>query len=292
MSLLTGFSISLDEVGLLGQASQAAFVGGTIPAGWKVVTPAQLGLGSQYSDRDYFTEARAQTGDQLHASIQVQNRIDGTRTIVFARRLESASGNFAGIVFAGVNAKHFEEIYGSIQSVQNRLFTLLKSDGTILVRYPQGQEFAGKKLSTEAHRLDSLARDGGGFRVLAQTDGKARFVELQLPIYRKLQELADVMLVERLLGPVEGHDDEELGGGHFNDDARSRPVRGWLDRSQPPNPLCSAGGAAEQRVGTGTATPEVSESQVTVCIECEGTMQAADGPWVPARQHHVALACV
>ena len=56
MSLLTGFNISLDKVGLLGQASQAAFVGGNIPAGWKVVTPAQLGLGSQYSDGIYFTD--------------------------------------------------------------------------------------------------------------------------------------------------------------------------------------------------------------------------------------------
>jgi Repeat of unknown function (DUF5648)/RTX calcium-binding nonapeptide repeat (4 copies) len=56
MSLLTGFKISLDEVGLLEQASQAAFVGGNIPAGWNVVTPAQLGLGSQYSDGIYFTD--------------------------------------------------------------------------------------------------------------------------------------------------------------------------------------------------------------------------------------------
>jgi hypothetical protein len=56
MSLLTGFNISLDELGLLGQASQAAFVGGNIPAGWTVVTPAQLGLGSQYSDGIYFTD--------------------------------------------------------------------------------------------------------------------------------------------------------------------------------------------------------------------------------------------
>jgi hypothetical protein len=56
MSLLTGFNISLDEVGLLGQASQAAFVGGNIPFGWTVVRPAQLGLGSQYSDGNYFTD--------------------------------------------------------------------------------------------------------------------------------------------------------------------------------------------------------------------------------------------
>src|SRR5262245_44811085 len=56
MSLLTGFNVSLNEVGLLGRASLAAFVGGTIPAGWTVVTPAQLGLGPQYSDGNYFTD--------------------------------------------------------------------------------------------------------------------------------------------------------------------------------------------------------------------------------------------
>jgi diguanylate cyclase (GGDEF)-like protein len=136
------------------------------------------------ADRDYFKDARARTDDQLTTSIQVQNRVNGMRTIVFARRLESSSGNFAGIVFASVNTRYFEEIYGSIQSVQNRLFTLLKSDGTILVRYPHGQDFAGKKLSAQANRLDSLARDGGGFRVLAQTDGKPRFVTVRaMPEY-------------------------------------------------------------------------------------------------------------
>jgi hypothetical protein len=56
MSLLTGFNASLDEVGLLGQASQAAFVGGIIPPGWTVLTPAQFGLGSQYTDGIYFTD--------------------------------------------------------------------------------------------------------------------------------------------------------------------------------------------------------------------------------------------
>jgi Ca2+-binding RTX toxin-like protein len=57
MSLLTGFNISLDEVGLLGQASQAAFVGGNLPTGWNVVPPADLlPLDPQYWDGNYFTD--------------------------------------------------------------------------------------------------------------------------------------------------------------------------------------------------------------------------------------------
>jgi diguanylate cyclase (GGDEF)-like protein len=131
------------------------------------------------ADRDYFIEARNRPGDQLITSVPIDNRINRTQTIVFARRLESPSGKFIGIIFSGVSTRHFEGIYGSVQSVQNLLFTLLKSDGTILVRYPRGQEFAGKKLSAEANRLDAWSRDGGAFRVLAQTDGNVRYVSVR-----------------------------------------------------------------------------------------------------------------
>src|SRR5262245_52038115 len=55
MSLLSGFSVTLPEVELLGEAARAAFAGGAIPAGWNVITPQQLGISSQYWDGNYFT---------------------------------------------------------------------------------------------------------------------------------------------------------------------------------------------------------------------------------------------
>ena len=55
MSLLSGFSVTLPEVELLGEAARAAFAGGAIPAGWNVITPQQLGIPSQYWDGNYFT---------------------------------------------------------------------------------------------------------------------------------------------------------------------------------------------------------------------------------------------
>ena len=136
------------------------------------------------ADRDYFKEARDRTDDQLITSVPIENRIDGNQTIVFSRRLESSNGNFIGVIFAGVSTHHFEDIYGSVQSVQNLLFTLLKSDATILVRHPQGKGFAGKKLSAEANRLDAWSKAVGGFRVLAQTDGNVRYVSVRaMPEY-------------------------------------------------------------------------------------------------------------
>jgi hypothetical protein len=136
------------------------------------------------ADRDYFQDARARTDNHLSSSIPVRNRVDGDWTIVFARRLENSSGGFAGIVFAGVNTKTFENIYESIRSVQDLLFTLLNPDGTILARYPEGQDFVGRRLSSQAHQLDVIARNSGSFRVVAQTDGKVRHVSVRaMPEY-------------------------------------------------------------------------------------------------------------
>src|SRR5262249_39766051 len=136
------------------------------------------------ADRDYFQEARDHPGDRLVTSIPIRNRIDGSQTIVFARRLENPRGDFAGVIFAGVNTRHFEDIYGSVHSVQSLIFTMLKGDGTIMLRYPQGQDFAGRRLSTEANRLKDWSRQKQGFRVRAQSDGNVRYVSVrEMPEY-------------------------------------------------------------------------------------------------------------
>jgi Ca2+-binding RTX toxin-like protein len=53
--LHASFALSLPEIKLLGEASLAAFEGKPIPAGWSVVTAAQLGLAAIYQDGNYFT---------------------------------------------------------------------------------------------------------------------------------------------------------------------------------------------------------------------------------------------
>src|SRR5580700_8578493 len=94
--------------------------------------------------RDYFWKARDRRDGQLTTSIPAKNRISGEQTIGFSRRLEDSKGNFVGIVFASVNTKYFEDIYGAIQSVHSLLFTLLDPDGIILFRHPDGADAAGK----------------------------------------------------------------------------------------------------------------------------------------------------
>jgi diguanylate cyclase (GGDEF)-like protein len=131
------------------------------------------------SDRNYFQKARDDRDGQLIASIPTNSRINGSRTIVFARDLEDANGNFAGIVFASVNTRYFQDIYGAIQSVHSLLFTLLNPDGIILFRYPDDQDSTGKVLSHKEAWREALVKGDEGFRILGQADGNIRFVSIR-----------------------------------------------------------------------------------------------------------------
>jgi diguanylate cyclase (GGDEF)-like protein/PAS domain S-box-containing protein len=128
------------------------------------------------ADRDYFQDARMRADGSLSTSVPINNRIDGTRTIVFARRLDDAHGNFLGVAFASVNSKYFEDIYASIQSINSLIFTLVRQDGIILYRLPDSGDFTGRRLSAESAWLRSLSSGADGFRIFAQADGNIRYV--------------------------------------------------------------------------------------------------------------------
>jgi diguanylate cyclase (GGDEF)-like protein len=130
-------------------------------------------------DRDYFKAAQARLDGRLSTSVPIRNRIDGNRTIVFARRLETPDGGFAGIVFASVNSDYFEAIYGSTQSIESLIFNLIREDGTILFRHPDRGGFAGKRLSQEATWQDSITSGTQSFRILAKADNRYRYVSVR-----------------------------------------------------------------------------------------------------------------
>jgi diguanylate cyclase (GGDEF)-like protein len=131
------------------------------------------------SDRDYFRTAQARVDGRLSTSVPIRNRIDGNQTIVFARRLETPSGAFAGIVFASVNSNYFESIYASAQSIKSLIFNLIREDGTILFRHPDSIGFVGKRLSQETAWQDALDRGSKSFRILAKADNKHRYVSVR-----------------------------------------------------------------------------------------------------------------
>ena len=111
MSLLTGFNVSLDEVGLLGQASQAAFVGGNIPAGWTVVTPAQLGLGSQYSDGIYFTDPTSGA-----SAIVLRRDSDSSYIVAFRGTDDPSDAEFYPELLTGDYIHHYDPLLNALSA--------------------------------------------------------------------------------------------------------------------------------------------------------------------------------
>src|SRR5262249_42954372 len=93
MSLLSGFNVSLSEVGLLGEAARAAFAGGAIPSGWNVITPQQIGVAAQYWERNYFTDSGASAIVLQRASTWIVSfrGTDGTDDILHYPELVSGT---------------------------------------------------------------------------------------------------------------------------------------------------------------------------------------------------------
>ncbi len=107
MSLLSGFNVTLPEVGLLGEAALAAFAGGAIPAGWNVITPQQLGVSQQFWDGIYFTNSGAsaivlQQGNNWIVSFR---GTDGSNDILHIRNL-----------YLGTYINHFQPLLNAVAS--------------------------------------------------------------------------------------------------------------------------------------------------------------------------------
>ncbi len=133
------------------------------------------------ADRDYFKDARDRSDAQISTSLPIYNRIDGKQTIVFARRLETVNGEFAGIIYCSVNTEYFENIYGSIQSVHSHQFRLRKWDGTILASHPDALGLASKTDSAGFEWHAAVANSGGGYSTASQPDGGTNFVSVRAP---------------------------------------------------------------------------------------------------------------
>ncbi len=131
------------------------------------------------SDRDHFQYHFLNNTNNLHISIPVVNRVTATWNIYFSRRLSAPDGNFLGTVLIGLRVEYFKHIYGTITSLPGESFLFLRSDGTVLVRYPDGQNRAGVKMPAHSPWYDLVARGGGYYRSPGYFDSEARLVAVR-----------------------------------------------------------------------------------------------------------------
>jgi len=129
------------------------------------------------SDRDYFQHFKSLSGgtDALFISGVAVNRISGTRTLFFGKRI--AVGNtFLGMVLVGMPLTYFQHLYSSISSLPNQSFMLLRRNGTVLIRHPDNFDRAGAKIPPDSPWYDVISDGGGQYRSPGYFDGRARLV--------------------------------------------------------------------------------------------------------------------
>ena len=115
------------------------------------------------SDRDYFLVQQQQKGAGLYLSKPFVPRVDnsGQPSIALSLRLEDPDGHFAGIVAGTLRLNYFHQLFeGSILGDHGTL-TLLRTDGTVLMRRPYRQGDIGSTLAG-GHSFPPLVQSDQG----------------------------------------------------------------------------------------------------------------------------------
>jgi PAS domain S-box-containing protein len=127
-------------------------------------------------DRSVFATQRDNAEIGLFVSEPFVSRSDGKPMIGVSRRINRPDGSFNGIVVAAVEPSYFTAIYGALDLHKASIVTLLREDGTCLIRYP-GERGDGALCATEPWSTAHLqAAASGIYRDIDPDDGRERIV--------------------------------------------------------------------------------------------------------------------
>nr|WP_294519691.1 EAL domain-containing protein [uncultured Rhodopila sp.] len=115
------------------------------------------------SARDLFAYFSTRDDHGVYISRPVKNHFDGTWTIYFGRRIDRPNGAFAGIAGAAFALTALEDFYGAV-TPQNGTISLVRRDGTILLRYPPVEPGIGTRLPPDWPWYRQVAEGGGWYR--------------------------------------------------------------------------------------------------------------------------------
>jgi signal transduction histidine kinase/ActR/RegA family two-component response regulator len=137
------------------------------------------------SDRDYFLVHRAGGTKGLYVSAPLFSRLVNEPGFVISRARRTSEGRFDGIYNASIRSKAILDFWReAAQYGESEIISLVRSDGTVLVRYP-GLDADASKLGPDTMLMKLMESNSDyGFMNGVSPDGKARIVAA-----RRLDEL-------------------------------------------------------------------------------------------------------
>lgn len=135
------------------------------------VPPRRVNL----SDRDYFTIQQQSVDAGLYISKPFLPRITKPATSIgLSRRLTDSQGQFAGIVVGTLRLNYFRRLFDGMTLGDHGSITLLRPDGTVLMRRPYNQREIGQSIAESPSFKPIIQADRGSYVGTAALDGAKR----------------------------------------------------------------------------------------------------------------------
>ena len=112
-----------------------------------MVSGHEIKPGTTARDRDYFQAQKAATGDELLVSRLHKGRNSGKLIIRLVRRFEKPNGEFGGVIFLALEARHVTEFFNTMQVGPMSSATLVGTDKYVRSRSFYGPKGPGQNIS-------------------------------------------------------------------------------------------------------------------------------------------------
>src|SRR6202022_1832759 len=96
------------------------------------------------SDEEYFRVHRDRPDTGLFISRPMLHH--GAYAIVLSRRITGADGRFLGVVAGSIRFSYFHDLFGRLNLGPEDIITVLRRDGTVIMRGPFDLDVIGKNL--------------------------------------------------------------------------------------------------------------------------------------------------
>jgi diguanylate cyclase (GGDEF)-like protein/PAS domain S-box-containing protein len=127
------------------------------------------------SDRSYFAYHRETPDNTLRISELLQSRIDERSSmIVLSKRITRLDGSFGGVVAAAIDKDYFNGFYRTFQLGPDGGISLIRSDGTLLMRWPasdKSKDLSRTDLFSKHLKLSSV----GSYKIISPFDDIVKY---------------------------------------------------------------------------------------------------------------------
>lgn len=126
--------------------------------------------GSDYAKRDYFQHHRLVNDDRLFVSAPFASNRTGEWSIAISRRLSKPDGSFGGVVVGTLRLDYFHDLFSRIEIGPRDAISLVRVDGTFLMRQPFLPTEIGRSVATSPIFRNLVEARSGAFVAHATTD--------------------------------------------------------------------------------------------------------------------------